>query len=71
MRYILVNGRKPNDSHCAFCPAEIKESYVRDLETRVVYCTHYCLEAHIFATNRALEARSVLILGSLKHAPQA
>lgn len=55
MRYVLVNAELAESAgNCAFCPAKLEGRYVRDLGNGVVYCSHWCLEAHIFATQKAL-----------------
>jgi hypothetical protein len=63
MRFILVNGRKPKDTEtCVFCPANIGESYVRDCATGLHYCSHWCLEAHIFASERAFTTPAIQLI---------
>lgn len=48
MRYIIVNERKPKGipRFCTFCITPIGDSYVRDLQTRCIYHSHFCLEIH-------------------------
>lgn len=63
MRYVIVNGRVPmNSTHCTFCPAKFEDGYVRDLETSLLYCTLYCLEAHIYASQRSLTCIHIPII---------
>lgn len=49
MRYILVNQNKPPPEPypCTFCTTNLGNSYVRDLDTRLVYHNPWCLETHI------------------------
>ena len=42
-RFVLVNGRvRRMDQHCALCGGIVEESYVRDLQTRLIYCDTQC-----------------------------
>jgi hypothetical protein len=63
MRYVVVTDRIPKwktEVICPICPTIIAKGYTRDLETQLCYCTPDCLEAHVFASTRAIE-----------HAPRA
>lgn len=43
-RFVLVNERVPRtDVNCALCGAKIERTYVRELQTRLVYCDARCL----------------------------
>ena len=43
MKFVLVNGRTPRPpSFCALCCKSIRESYLRELTTRLSYCGHKC-----------------------------
>ena len=42
-RFVLVNGRVPRaDQHCALCGGIVEGSYVRDLQTSLIYCDTQC-----------------------------
>jgi hypothetical protein len=42
-RYVLVNGRVPRtDEHCALCGGIVEKGYVRDSQTRLIYCDPRC-----------------------------
>jgi hypothetical protein len=42
-RFILVNDRVPRtDANCALCCAKLGRGYVRDPQTRLVYCNPHC-----------------------------
>jgi hypothetical protein len=42
-RYVLVNDRVPRtDGHCALCCRIIEKGYVRDSQTRLIYCDTQC-----------------------------
>jgi hypothetical protein len=42
-RLILVNDRIPRtEKHCALCGRIIEKTYVRDLQTRLIYCDTEC-----------------------------
>lgn len=43
MRFIWVNGRMPaSSSVCAACARPIRASYLRHIETRLLYCDPNC-----------------------------
>ena len=42
-RFVLVNNRVPRtDRHCAHCGRIIEKGYVRDSQTRLLYCDTQC-----------------------------
>jgi hypothetical protein len=42
-RFVLVNDRVPRtDANCALCCAKLERGYVRDPQTRLVYCNPHC-----------------------------
>jgi hypothetical protein len=42
-RFVLVNNRVPRtDQHCALCGGLIDKGYVRDSQTRLIYCGTQC-----------------------------
>lgn len=46
-RFVLVNDRVPRtDAKCALCRAKIETGYVRDPQTRLVYCNPHCFTGH-------------------------
>lgn len=53
LRFILVNCNKIADNEmvdCTMCHTPIGKTYVRDISTRTVYHSHYCLDLHILKT---------------------
>ena len=47
MRFVLVNERSPRaDAHCAVCCTRIDRGYVRDAQTRLLYCDAKCFAEH-------------------------
>ena len=43
IRFVLVNNRAPRtDQHCALCDGLIEKGYVRDSQTRLIYCDMQC-----------------------------
>jgi hypothetical protein len=43
IRFVLVNNRIPRtDERCALCGGLIEKSYVRDSQTRLIYCDTQC-----------------------------
>jgi hypothetical protein len=46
MKFLLVNDRQPrNDAYCVLCCEPITESYVREVQTRLLYCDPRCFAA--------------------------
>ena len=42
-RFVVVNDRIPRtDRHCALCGRIIQRGYVRDSQTRLIYCDTQC-----------------------------
>ena len=43
-RFVIVNDRIPCiGGYCAFCGGIIEKGYVRDAQTRLIYCDTQCL----------------------------
>ena len=62
MRFVLVNERSPRaDAHCAVCCTRIDRGYVRDPQTRLLYCDAQCFADHerMGDPARARDARRV------------
>jgi hypothetical protein len=56
MKFVLVNGRTPRpQSFCALCCESIRESYLRDIATRLSYCDHECYVGHCKVAVPALQ----------------
>ena len=46
-RFVLVRDRVPRiDANCALCCAKIENGYVREPQTRLVYCNLSCFAGH-------------------------
>jgi hypothetical protein len=59
MRCILVNGAKLKaDARCCYCRREIGDSYVREIDTRRVYCDHVCYCSAVGAPALTLDYRA-------------
>jgi hypothetical protein len=42
-RFVLVNDRVPRtDQYCTLCGGIVEKSYVRDSQTRLIYCDTRC-----------------------------
>jgi hypothetical protein len=55
IRFVLVNNRVPRtDQHCALCGGLLEKGYVRDSQTRLIYCDTQCFPG------RAYKAASVI-----------
>jgi hypothetical protein len=62
MRFVLVNQRSPRtDASCATCCTRIGRGYVRDPQTRLLYCDAQCFADHERMDNpaRQRDARRV------------
>jgi len=61
-RFVLVNDRVPRtEQHCALCGGIVEKSYVRDSQTRLIYCDTQCFagwghEAALVVKNRGRKA---------------
>lgn len=59
MRFILVNGSPAGDqAHCALCCEKIGDTYLREMQTRLLYCDSRCYRGHVAFSHLALEARA-------------
>ena len=59
LRFVLVNERVPRtDANCALCCAKIERTYVRELQTRLVYCNAKCFSGHGKMAMTALWSRA-------------
>jgi hypothetical protein len=54
-----VNGRRPRpESFCALCCEPIGENYLRELATRLSYCSYECYLGHCKLSFSHLEERA-------------
>ena len=54
MRFVLVNERSPRaEASCAVCCTRIERGYVRDAQTRLLYCDTNCIAEHEWMSNPA------------------
>ena len=52
MRFVLVNERSPRaEAFCSVCCTEIDRGYVRDRQTRLLYCNAACFAEHEWMGN--------------------
>ena len=59
MKFVLVNGRSPRpEGFCALCCEPIGESYLRELTTRLSYCSYECYHGHGKVAVSALTERA-------------
>ena len=59
MKFVLVNGRRPHpETCCALCCEPIGESYLRELTTRLSYCSYECYLGHSKLAVSALTERA-------------
>jgi hypothetical protein len=43
IRFVVVNNRVPRtDQHCALCGCLLEKGYIRDSQTRLIYCDTRC-----------------------------
>jgi hypothetical protein len=58
-RFVLVNGRTPcTDAHCVLCGTKIAHGYVRQPQTRALYCDAQCFGGHEALAIAALDRRT-------------
>jgi hypothetical protein len=58
-RFVLVNGRVPRaDEHCALCERIVEKTYVRDSQTRLIYCDTQCFAAAAHLAMRVIKNRT-------------
>jgi hypothetical protein len=59
MNFVLVNGRTPRPgSFCALCCEAIGETYLRELNTGLSYCSYECYLGHCKLAMSALKDRA-------------
>ena len=47
LRFVLVNNRMPRvPAPCALCGTTIEQTYLRELQTGLLYCDPQCLAGH-------------------------
>jgi len=58
IRFVLVNNRVPcSDQHCALCVGLIEKGYVRDSQTRLIYCDTECFAGWAYETAPVVKNR--------------
>ena len=59
-RFILVNDRVPRtDERCATCDGIVERGYIRDSQTRLVYCDTLCFAEGEYLSNSKDHRRKV------------
>jgi len=57
-RFVVVNNRVPRtDGHCALCGSIIEKGYVRDSQTRLIYCDTQCFPGEPDVATPAIKNR--------------
>ena len=57
-RFVLVNNRVPRtDEHCALCGGIVEKGYVRDSQTRLIYCDPQCFAGGSHMTKSLIKDR--------------
>jgi len=57
-RFVLVNDRVPRtNERCALCGGFIKSGYVRDSQTRFIYCDAQCFAGAAHIATSVLKSR--------------
>jgi hypothetical protein len=60
-KFILVNDRLPRtDKRCAVCGGIVEKGYVRDFQTRLIYCDTQCFAGGDYLANNKDGRRKVL-----------
>jgi hypothetical protein len=56
--FVVVNNRVPcTDQHCALCGGLIEKDYIRDSETRLIYCDAQCFAGWAHKAVRVVKTR--------------
>ena len=59
-RFILVNDRLPRtDERCAMCGGILEKGYIRDSQTRLIYCDTRCFAGGEYLSNSKDHRRKV------------
>ena len=59
-RFILVNDRLPRtDERCAMCGGILQKGYMRDFQTRLIYCDTQCFAGGEYLSNGKDHPRKV------------
>ena len=61
IRFVVVNNRVPcTERYCALCGGLIEKGYIRDSQTRLIYCDSQCFAGWIYEAvpvkNRGMKA---------------
>ena len=57
-RFVLVNDRVPRtNEYCALCGGIVENGYVRDSQTRLIYCDPQCLAGASHVTKSLIKDR--------------
>jgi hypothetical protein len=55
-RFVLVNDRVPRtNEHCALCGGIVEKGYVRDSQTRLIYCDPQCFAGGSHMTKSSIK----------------
>jgi hypothetical protein len=58
IRFVLVNNRVPRtDQRCALCGEIVEKGYVRDSQTRLIYCDPQCFTGGSYMTMSLIKDR--------------
>jgi hypothetical protein len=58
MRFVLVNDRAPRtDQQCSLCGGIVEKGYVRDSQTRLIYCDPQCFAGGSHMTKSLIKDR--------------
>jgi hypothetical protein len=59
VRFILVNGRTPRPQpFCVRCEQPIRERYLREIGSHLIYCDHDCYADHCNSAVQLLESQA-------------
>jgi DNA-binding CsgD family transcriptional regulator len=66
--FVIVNDRSPREAkHCALCGSTLEKGYVRDQQTRLLFCDTSCFAGHAFfrKSHARKASRNVQILTAI------
>ena len=69
IRFVLVNNRVPRTGqHCALCGGPIETGYVRDSQTRLIYCDTQCFAG--WAHEAAVCTENLIRVDEVRESPR-
>lgn len=55
MKFIHVTDRTLKEHYCTLCCEPVDSPYIREIGTRLIYCSHPCYRGHVEVAVLAIE----------------